>query len=64
MPAQVLERIADGIVTGRVRKFLAESSLVEQPFVKDASTKVGDLLSAAGATCTGFERFEVGEGLE
>lgn len=64
MPTEVLERIADGIVTGRIRKFLAESSLVEQPFVKDASTKVGDLLSAAGATCTGFERFEVGEGLE
>ncbi|MCY3837925.1 MAG: translation elongation factor Ts [Gammaproteobacteria bacterium] len=64
MPAEVLERIADGIVTGRVRKFLAESSLVEQPFVKDASTKVGELLAAAGATCTGFERFEVGEGIE
>lgn len=64
MPAEVRERIADGIVTGRIRKFLAESSLVEQPFVKDDSTKVGELLSAAGATCRGFERFEVGEGLE
>jgi len=32
MPPEVLKRIADGIVTGRVRKFLAESSLVEQPF--------------------------------
>ena len=64
MPAEALQRIADGIVTGRIRKFLAESSLVEQPFVKDASTKVGELLAAAGATCTGFERFEVGEGIE
>lgn len=64
MPPDVLQRIADGIVTGRVRKFLAESSLVEQKFVKDDSTKVGELLKAAGATCTGFERFEVGEGLE
>ena len=64
MPAEVLRRIADGIVTGRIRKFLAESSLVEQPFVKDASTKVGDLLKGAGATCTAFERFEVGEGIE
>ena len=64
MPAEVLDRIADGIVSGRIRKYLAESSLVEQPFVKDASTKVGALLAAAGATCTGFERFEVGEGIE
>lgn len=64
MPTEVLERIADGIVTGRIRKFLAESSLVEQTFVKDDSTKVGDLLKEAGATCTSFERFEVGEGIE
>lgn len=64
MPREVLDRIADGIVTGRIRKFLAESSLVEQPFVKDASTKVGELLAEAGANCTGFERFEVGEGIE
>lgn len=64
MPVEVRNRIADGIVTGRVRKFLAESSLVEQAFVKDASTKVGELLAAAGAACTVFERFEVGEGIE
>ena len=59
-PAQIVERM----VTGRVRKFLAESSLVEQPFVKDTSTKVGKLLSGVGARCTAFERYEVGEGIE
>lgn len=64
MPREVVERIANGIVTGRVRKFLAESSLVEQPFVRDASTTVGELLTAAGARCSRFERFEVGEGLD
>ena len=64
MKPEVLERIAHGIVTGRVQKFLAESSLVQQKFVKDTSTEVGKLLSVAGATCTGFERFEVGEGIE
>ena len=57
-------RIVERMVTGRVRKFLAESSLVEQPFVKDSSTKVGELLTNARAKCTGFERFEVGEGIE
>ena len=56
--------IADKIVAGRMRKFLAESSLVDQPFVKDADTTVGELLGAAGAACAAFERFEVGEGIE
>ncbi len=59
-PAQIIEKM----VTGRVRKFLAESSLLEQPFVKDSSLKVGKLLKTANATCTGFERFEVGEGID
>ena len=59
-PAQIIEKM----VTGRVRKFLAESSLLEQPFVKDSSLKVGKLLKSANATCTGFERFEVGEGID
>ena len=56
--------IVDKMVAGRVRKFLAESSLLEQPFVKDSDVKVGKLLAAAQARCTAFERFEVGEGIE
>ena len=59
-PAQIIEKM----VTGRVRKFLAESSLLEQPFVKDSSLKVGKLLKSVNASCTGFERFEVGEGID
>lgn len=59
-PANIVEKM----VEGRVRKFLAESSLAEQPFVKDASTRISKLLKQAGATCTGFERFTVGEGVE
>ena len=59
-PAAIVEKI----VSGRLRKFLAESSLLEQPFVKDADTTVGKLLAAAGAACAAFERFEVGEGIE
>jgi elongation factor Ts len=39
-------------------------SLVDQPFVKDGNVKVGKLLEQAGMTCTGFVRFEVGEGIE
>lgn len=60
-PAAIVEKM----VTGRVRKFLAESSLADQPFVKDADTTVGKLLAKAdNATCAAFERFEVGEGID
>ena len=56
--------IVEKMVEGRVRKFLAESSLTEQPFVKDAQVRISKLLKQANATCTGFERFQVGEGVE
>lgn len=59
-PQHILERIVDG----RVRKFLAESSLLEQDFVKDGDVKVAKLLADAKAACAGFERFEVGEGID
>jgi elongation factor Ts len=51
-------------VEGRVRKFLAEVSLVDQPFVKDPNLTVAKLLAGAGAECRRFVRFEVGEGIE
>lgn len=56
--------IAQKIVEGRIRKFLAENTLLGQPFVKNPEQSVGELLAAAGATVEGMERFEVGEGLE
>ena len=52
------------MVEGRVRKFLAEISLVEQPFVKDPDTRIGALLKQGGASVTQFVRFQVGEGIE
>jgi len=59
-PADIVAKM----VEGRVRKFLAEVSLVDQPFVKDANLRVGQLLNQKKARCTGFVRFEVGEGIE
>lgn len=59
-PAEIIEKM----VSGRVSKFLAENSLLEQPFVKDPDTKVGKLVKAAGAEVQAFVRFEVGEGIE
>ena len=58
------QNILDRIIDGRVRKFLAESSLLEQDFVKDSAVKVAKLLADAKAACAGFERFEVGEGID
>ena len=55
--------IAEKMVVGRLKKFLAESSLVEQPFVRDPDIKVGKMLADAGASIIGFTRYEVGEGI-
>jgi elongation factor Ts len=59
-PAEIIEKM----IGGRIRKFLAENSLVEQPFVKDPDVTVGKLVAAAGASVASFVRFEVGEGIE
>jgi elongation factor Ts len=58
------EEIIEKMISGRLRKFVAEVSLVEQPFVKDPDTTVGNLLKDAGADIVSFVRFEVGEGIE
>ena len=58
------EAIIEKMVTGRIKKYLAEVSLVEQDFVKNPETKVGKLASDGGAKIESFVRFEVGEGIE
>jgi elongation factor Ts len=58
------ENIMEKMVEGRIRKYLAEITLVGQAFVKDPDTTVGKLLDGAGAKVLGFKRFEVGEGIE
>jgi elongation factor Ts len=52
------------MVEGRLRKYLAEITLVGQPFVKDPDTTVEKLLKASGATVVQFVRYAVGEGIE
>lgn len=59
-PQDIIEKMVDG----RIRKYLAEITLVGQPFVKDPDTTVGALLKDEGANVTGFVRYEVGEGIE
>ncbi len=55
--------IVEKIVEGRVRKFLAEVSLIDQAFIKDGELKVGKLLDSKGAQARRFARLEVGEGI-
>jgi elongation factor Ts len=49
---------------GRLRKYAAEVTLLGQPFVKDPDTTVEQLLKKAGARVVGFDRLEVGEGID
>ena len=59
-PAEIIEKM----IQGRLDKFLAEVTLMGQPFVKDPDQKVSKLLASAGAEVNGFIRYEVGEGIE
>ena len=58
------KEIAEKMVEGRMKKFTGEISLTGQPFVKDPSVLVADLLKKEGADVLEFVRFEVGEGIE
>ncbi|HEY7308370.1 MAG TPA: translation elongation factor Ts [Gemmataceae bacterium] len=56
-PANIVEKIAEG----KMKTWFAENVLAEQPFVKDDSKTVGDLLKAAGLKLVKFVRLRVGE---
>jgi elongation factor Ts len=59
-PAEIIEKM----VAGRMKKFLKETTLLGQPFVKDPDQTVGALVQGANASVRSFVRFEVGEGIE
>jgi len=59
-PADIVEKM----VSGRLRKFVEEVSLMDQAFVKDPDVKIGKLVKDAGAEIISFIRYEVGEGIE
>ena len=58
------EEIIEKMIGGRIRKYLAEITLVGQPFVKDPDQTVEKLLKSKDAEVKSFSRFEVGEGIE
>jgi elongation factor Ts len=59
-PADIIEKM----IAGQIRKFLAEITLLGQPFIKDDKMTVAKLLSTKGNAVVRFVRFEVGEGIE
>jgi len=59
-PANIVEKMVEGAVA----KFLAEVTLLPQPFVKNDKQTVGDLVKGQGARVNGFVLYVVGEGIE
>ena len=59
-PANIVEKMVDG----RIAKYLAEVTLLGQPFVKDPDQTVEKLLQSRKAKVNAFQMFVVGEGIE
>ncbi|MDE2149286.1 MAG: elongation factor Ts [Gammaproteobacteria bacterium] len=59
-PAEIVARMIDG----KLRKYLGQITLLEQPFVKDPEQSVEKLLKTQQACVARFVRLEVGEGIE
>ena len=59
-PEQVIEKM----IEGRMKKYMAEVTLVNQQFVVNPDVTVGQAAKDAGVEITGYVRLEVGEGIE
>ena len=75
LKAQVIEEgkkpeIADKIVEGKINKFFEENCLLEQAYIREPKTKIGDLVQNAIAkigeniVVRRFERYQLGEPLD
>ena len=59
-PMEIIEKM----IEGRMRKYMAEITLLGQSFVKDPDQTVEKLLKSNSANVVSFIRLEVGEGIE
>jgi len=55
-PPEVVEKI----VGGKIKKFLEESCLLSQAYIREDGKSVGKMLEEAGASVSGFVRMEIG----
>jgi elongation factor Ts len=58
------EAVIEKMIEGRMKKYVAESTLLSQAFVVNPDLTVAKAAEEAGITITGFVRLEVGEGIE
>ena len=58
------DHLIDKIVTGKLKKYLNEITLLGQAFVKDLDQTVAQKLKAHSASVQAFMRYEIGEGIE
>ncbi|NNE71555.1 MAG: elongation factor Ts [Rhodothermales bacterium] len=54
------EHIIDRIATGKLERYYKDNVLLEQPFVKDSSQTVTEMLKSVDASVSGFVRFALG----
>ncbi len=58
------EAIIEKMVEGRIKKFYEEVVLLEQVWVLDGESRVRAVVKKAGCELVGFQRFQLGEGIE
>ena len=58
------EAVIEKMIVGRMQKYMAEVTLLNQQFVVNPDLTVGAAAKEAGVEITGFSRIEVGEGIE
>lgn len=58
------DNIKEKMVDGRIKKFLAEISLLDQPFVKNGDQTVAQFIDSQNGSVKAFVRYQVGDGLE
>ncbi len=58
------QAVIDKMIEGRITKFLSGISLLGQPFIKDETITIKNLLEGSQAKVIDFVRFAVGEGIE
>jgi elongation factor Ts len=58
------EAVIEKMIVGRMKKFMAEVTLLNQQFVVNPDVTVAQAATEAGVEITGYVRLEVGEGIE
>jgi elongation factor Ts len=58
------EALIEKMVEGRIRKYYEEVVLLEQVWVHDGESRVRAVVAKSGAKLIGFDRFQLGEGIE